>query len=369
VALILLALVAQLALLREGPSAYASAPPRRDARAEEQLWQELFERPSDWYNFRYSKHVGKVKSEHPDFVSAAHKEALWLNSRQIPGWVLPKLEETDAEQFRAAQINYEEREDDAVEENEKSSESWSSLFANPGQFYDYRAEKEVGKVPRKYPDFASIDGEIVLWLNDRHRPWDVPERLEELLEQGGAFQRGRIIESEEDAWHSVFEDPSTWTDYRQPKLEEKVKMEHPDFKHSGKHRWSSLWLDSRSTPSWVYDKLQGLSDGNEFRSHEEMQKIVMATIEKLWRELFEAPSLWTDYRSEKAAGRSIEKHPDFKLLGRRGAALWLEDKNRPDWVLEKLRILEESGAAFTKPPPTTRGSRTRGSRTRGSRRA
>ena len=55
----------------------------------------------------------------------------------------------------------------------------------------------------------------------------------------------------------------------------------------------------------------------------------------LWEELFHSPAQWLDFRVEKAQGKRNPRFPDFKRT-EDGEALWINARNTPAWVEEKL---------------------------------
>ena len=55
----------------------------------------------------------------------------------------------------------------------------------------------------------------------------------------------------------------------------------------------------------------------------------------LWEELFHSPAQWLDFRVEKAQGKRNPRFPDFKRT-EDGEALWINSRNTPAWVEEKL---------------------------------
>lgn len=66
----------------------------------------------------------------------------------------------------------------------------------------------------------------------------------------------------EELWMSYFEDPSGWYDNRPAKLNATINAKSPDFKkREGGREAPALWIDSRTTPTWVQQELQRQSEG------------------------------------------------------------------------------------------------------------
>lgn len=59
----------------------------------------------------------------------------------------------------------------------------------------------------------------------------------------------------DDLWRDVLENPSQWWDNRAQKAEPGGNPRYPDFKH--KENQTPLWIESRDTPGWAADGLNG----------------------------------------------------------------------------------------------------------------
>ncbi|CAK9275513.1 unnamed protein product [Sphagnum jensenii] len=69
-------------------AATAANPFSEQRRTIENLWQEFFSDPSQWWDHR----LEKVNARYPDFKHKKTKQALWLNGRWNPVWVEAELE-------------------------------------------------------------------------------------------------------------------------------------------------------------------------------------------------------------------------------------------------------------------------------------
>eukprot|EP00933_Yihiella_yeosuensis_P032778 TRINITY_DN2641_c0_g1_i6.p1 TRINITY_DN2641_c0_g1~~TRINITY_DN2641_c0_g1_i6.p1 ORF type:complete len:234 (-),score=56.64 TRINITY_DN2641_c0_g1_i6:20-625(-) len=135
------------------------------------------------------------------------------------------------------------------------------------------------------------------------------------------------MEMKEDMWKSVFEEPQQWEDFREAKASGEKPERFPDFKYLLSD--AALWIDSSSTPSWVHDKLEALTQTLQPEVHQVADK------EEMWKSVFEEPQQWEDFREAKASGEKPERFPDFKYL-LSDAALWIDSSSTPNWVHDKL---------------------------------
>ncbi|KAH7296889.1 hypothetical protein KP509_26G043600 [Ceratopteris richardii] len=126
-------------------------------------------------------------------------------------------------------------------------------------------------------------------------------------------------------WEDLFENSGEWVDCRKGKLNERS----PDFKHV--HSNKSVWINSKYTPKWVKERLEKESEGLKF--------IPNRTTEERWKDLFANPSAWWDNRCNKASSRS----PDFRCKDTQ-EALWINSYSSPDWVKEKLALLDSESS-------------------------
>ncbi|XP_077222864.1 protein OSB2, chloroplastic-like [Tasmannia lanceolata] len=69
---------------------HASAINRKDDKSEE-LWKDLVENPSKWWDNRPGKECGSFNPKSPDFKNKETNTALWIDCNTTPAWVLPKL--------------------------------------------------------------------------------------------------------------------------------------------------------------------------------------------------------------------------------------------------------------------------------------
>ncbi|KAK3149936.1 hypothetical protein QOZ80_3AG0225030 [Eleusine coracana subsp. coracana] len=64
----------------------------RASRSSEELWQAFFANPLDWWDNR----VNKKSPRHPDFKHKSTGEALWVDGRNNPNWVVSQLAVLDS---------------------------------------------------------------------------------------------------------------------------------------------------------------------------------------------------------------------------------------------------------------------------------
>ncbi|GJN24004.1 hypothetical protein PR202_gb11708 [Eleusine coracana subsp. coracana] len=64
----------------------------RVSRSSEELWQAFFANPLDWWDNR----VNKKSPRHPDFKHKSTGEALWVDGRNNPNWVVSQLAVLDS---------------------------------------------------------------------------------------------------------------------------------------------------------------------------------------------------------------------------------------------------------------------------------
>mmetsp|Transcript_32877 Transcript_32877/g.77977 ORF Transcript_32877/g.77977 Transcript_32877/m.77977 type:complete len:314 (+) Transcript_32877:93-1034(+) len=72
-----------------------SAAPKPGSSDLAERWQEYFENPSAYADFRQAKQEGKVSPRHPDFKHKQTKDALWIDSYGTPQWVKASLQKFD----------------------------------------------------------------------------------------------------------------------------------------------------------------------------------------------------------------------------------------------------------------------------------
>ncbi|XP_026445138.1 protein OSB3, chloroplastic/mitochondrial-like isoform X2 [Papaver somniferum] len=63
-----------------------------------------------------------------------------------------------------------------------------------------------------------------------------------------------------------------------------------------------------------------------------------------WRDLFDNPSQWADYRKDKLNGLVKPKHPDFKHKDS-GQPLWIN--SAPKWAISELQITSGKGEEYS----------------------
>lgn len=137
-------------------------------------------------------------------------------------------------------------------------------------------------------------------------------------------------------WQQFRSSPLSWQDLRGKKEAGSVNPKSPDFKRGA----DALWIVDSSTPKWVRDELPTLLPFSQQVSPQQpaprQQGNYVAKAgtspptDKLWKDLFETPARWKDYRLSKTHPRA----PDFKRADGE-ASLWI-DSRKPDWVAEKL---------------------------------
>ena len=304
------------------------APGRRgkagSTSSKEHLWQELFDSPQDWEDFRVDKPGGNPKF--PDFKRTGDKESLWLNS--APDWVQSKLPEIETKLAPGRRGK--------ARSTSSKEHLWQDLFDSPQNWEDFRVDKPGGNP--KFPDFKRTGDKESLWL-DSAPDW-VQSKLPEIETKLAPGRRGkaRSTSSKEHLWQDLFDSPQDWEDFRVDKPGGNPKF--PDFKQRTGDK-ESLWLNS--APDWVQSKLPEietkLAPGRRGKAGSTSSK------EHLWQDLFDSPQDWEDFRVDKPGGNP--KFPDFKQRTGDKESLWLN--SAPDWVQSKLPEIE------TKLAPGRRG--------------
>eukprot|EP00250_Pteridium_aquilinum_P017103 c23452_g7_i1 orf=3-1220(-) len=71
----------------------SATQPATPKERQEELWQDLFSNPAEWWDNR----AHKRGPSHPDFKNKSSRETLWLNSRHKPCWVDARLTVLDAQ--------------------------------------------------------------------------------------------------------------------------------------------------------------------------------------------------------------------------------------------------------------------------------
>ncbi|XP_077238379.1 protein OSB2, chloroplastic-like isoform X2 [Tasmannia lanceolata] len=69
---------------------HVSATKRTDGKLVEELWKDLVENPTKWWDNRSEKDCGSINPKSPDFKNKETDTPLWID-RSAPAWVLSKL--------------------------------------------------------------------------------------------------------------------------------------------------------------------------------------------------------------------------------------------------------------------------------------
>ena len=308
----------------------------RSTSSKEHLWQELFDSPQDWEDFRVDKPGGNPKF--PDFKRTGDKESLWLNS--APDWVQSKLPEIETKLAPGRRGK--------ARSTSSKEHLWQDLFDSPQDWEDFRVDKPRGNP--KFPDFKQRMGDKEsLWL-DSAPDW-VQSKLPEIETKLAPGRRGkaRSTSSKEHLWQDLFDSPQDWEDFRVDKPGGNPKF--PDFKRTGDKE--SLWLNS--APDWVQSKLPEietkLAPGRRGKARSTSSK------EHLWQDLFDSPQDWEDFRVDKPRGNP--KFPDFKQRMGDKESLWLnaapdswlqyqEEKSQRNYVQDSTRSFWASVGFFSR---------------------
>ncbi|KAI3966923.1 hypothetical protein MKX01_017574 [Papaver californicum] len=93
--------------------------------------------------------------------------------------------------------------------------------------------------------------------------------------------------------------------------------------------------------SFIKESFQGRQTDTTYTEAEQASRLTVNTLKHtLWRDLFDNPNQWADYRKDKLNGLVKPKHPDFKHKDS-GQSLWIT--SAPKWVISELRITSEKG--------------------------
>ncbi|XP_078179487.1 protein OSB3, chloroplastic/mitochondrial-like isoform X2 [Carex rostrata] len=234
-----------------------------------QLWSDLLNNPNDWYDNRADKR-GKNT---PDFRHKRTKQQLWIN-KSTPSWVILKLEEPP---FSLKNPIGSPKQGEIKKPNSSYVELWDDVVANPQNWVDKRMDKQKGLVKFNYPDFKHKVTKDALWINTA--PILILKQLDQLKIDSYSARQGKPFSSNgaqtfsnspsvnrsqtyikkngetatgavsKDAlWKDLVDNPQKWQDNRS----NKVKPNHPDFKH--KDTGEALWI-GKTTPRWVLENL------------------------------------------------------------------------------------------------------------------
>lgn len=209
-----------------------------------QLWDDLRDNPQNWYDNRDTKTNPKA----PDFKHIETKAALWVDSRTTPEWV----------ETLPPNLNFRRNDPSgSMARAEREAELWQEFFKQPTAWFDNRFDK---RNPRA-PDFKKKGGSgEALWLNS------APSWVQEQLQLRGANspdaapmtavqQTGSSVNPDvEQKWNQLFADPGAFWDNRARKMSGQGNPRAPDFTH--KTTKDALWLDGRTTPQWVHERIE-----------------------------------------------------------------------------------------------------------------
>eukprot|EP00250_Pteridium_aquilinum_P014300 c21901_g1_i1 orf=1662-5786(-) len=239
---------------------------------------------------------------------------------------------------------------------DRESQLWRDVIANPADWWDNR----IGKRSPKHPDFRHKSSKEALWLDSSRKPSWVDSKLGHLRGHpsivdggllGSPFSGNEVAHSEahasygqerpihedgenatrmcdtgialsqkhEQLWKDLFSKPTEWWDNRM----DKINPKYPDFRN--KSTRESLWLDSPHKPSWVDQKLASTVDLRDGCAHVDKGRVEREA--QNWKDLILNPSEWWDNRTDKKNSRQ----PDFRHRIS-GQPLWLDSRSKPSWV-------------------------------------
>lgn len=144
----------------------------------ELLWQDLFDRPSEWLDYRAAKASDQVNPRHPDF-KRGDGTVLWLDSFGIPTWLDDRLR-NEGNQWEHGEGRVSTGSNVV---NAELEELWNEVFESPELWSDCRGGKLLGELKERFPDFKRIQDGKSLWITDRGAPSWLPSRLAEADEE------------------------------------------------------------------------------------------------------------------------------------------------------------------------------------------
>ncbi|KAK9827260.1 hypothetical protein WJX81_004258 [Elliptochloris bilobata] len=157
---------------RSFPGAYRDQPPPQE------LWEDLFENPQQWWDYRHGQ---KRTPRSPDFRHRTKYHVLWADSRKLESGA----HEAYAERLRAL---------DAAPDGApkplpypSQEELWSDLFAHPWLYKRSKGQRAGNNAP----DFRCVRSNAGLWRGSA--PAWVQERWEE-VEALGVGEKPAVIE-------------------------------------------------------------------------------------------------------------------------------------------------------------------------------
>ena len=133
--------------------------PRDSGDTKSLLWDDLFDTPESWEDFRDDK----TNPSFPDFKRRDPPAALWINGWSTPEWVKDKLNKLGAKTIWA-------KDRQAPPKPAGSRNLWHDLFESPDQWTDCRKMKQSSKVSDRHPDFKRYDGTASLWIDSSSTP-------------------------------------------------------------------------------------------------------------------------------------------------------------------------------------------------------
>ena len=104
------------------------------------------------------------------------------------------------------------------------------------------------------PDFRHRDGETGLWIEGRWKPDWVARELAKGDIVWQVYESSQSERFASSKWQCLFDRPDQWLDCRAAKAKGLVSSKFPDFKRAEGE--DALWLDSKSAPGWVQEKLK-----------------------------------------------------------------------------------------------------------------
>lgn len=120
----------------------------------------MYKQPEEFYDNRIDKINGTINAKSPDFKHKKTKRGLWVESKNTPAWVIPRLQELP----------------EPTSERTAMEQVWNSFFDDLSNWVDCRATKSESG-----PDFKhKTENDKALWLSSKLTPNWVGDRIADI---------------------------------------------------------------------------------------------------------------------------------------------------------------------------------------------
>lgn len=212
---------------------------------------------------------------------------------------------------------------------------WKRVFDKPEEWLDFRSLKRTGEAGPGCADFRCPSTGEEVWLNSFFLPHWVTAKLDSAGARTASWRAAGAEELAEEAWLRLLQEPAGWLDYRALKASGRLDASHADFVEG--RSGQELCLADPIMPDRVKAALCAGAEG----AQPPRWRVAGDTRLEVWRQLFEEPAKWLDFRGLKEAGKAVPALPDFRHRWT-GEAVWVEEL--PSWATGRLRAAAAGGA-------------------------